>query len=115
MEFWIANDPNDKQPIPLIVESMAGNQLTQSKLKTKNSLASTKSGSVKETKKISETVERVEKDTEFVFNMQFEDRAYEIKTTRPTDQPQEQFDRFIQTLSHRFEDKEDNNDNRTLF
>jgi|JI9StandDraft_2_1071091.scaffolds.fasta_scaffold384890_2 hypothetical protein len=115
MEFWIANDPNDKQPIPLIVESMAGNQLTQSKLKTKNSLASTKSGSVKETKKISETVERVEKDTEFVFNMQFEDRAYEIKTTRPTDQPQEQFDRFIQMLSHRFEDKEDNNDNRTLF
>ena len=62
-----------------------------------------------------EAVERQERESEFVFNMQFEDRTYEVKAVRPTDQSQEQFERFIQMLSHRFEDKEDNNDNRTLF
>jgi hypothetical protein len=47
--------------------------------------------------------------------VQFEEKVYEVRIPRPIDDKAEQFDRFAQMLSHRFEEKEENFDNRTLF
>lgn len=48
LELWTQSDATlDKQPVPLVAESMTGSNIAHSKLRTKNSLGSTKSASVK--------------------------------------------------------------------
>jgi hypothetical protein len=63
LDFWTSNEVIDKQPVALVSDntSLANSQISHPKLNSKQSLMSTKSGSIKESKRISETIDRIEK------------------------------------------------------